>query len=139
MARLVREAMTSEPICITSNSSIMDAAMRMREYDIGDVLIVEQDRICGVLTDRDIVIRAFAEGLDPTLTSVGEIASSRLITVGPDDPVSRAIELMRQHSIRRLPVCQDGRPVGIISIGDLALDRDPQSALADISAAPANH
>ncbi len=139
MERLVREAMTAEPICLTNNTTIIDAALRMREYDIGDVLITEQDRICGVLTDRDIVIRALADARDPARTTIGEIASSHLITVGPDDPVSRAVELMRQHSVRRLPVCQDGQPVGIISIGDLALDRDPQSALADISAAPANH
>ena len=139
MTRLVREAMTAEPICLTNNTTIIDAALRMREYDIGDVLITEQDRICGVLTDRDIVIRALADGRDPARTTIGEIASSHLITVGPDEPVTRAVELMRQHSVRRLPVCQDGRPVGIISIGDLALDRDPQSALADISGAPANH
>jgi CBS domain-containing protein len=139
LARLVREAMTAEPICLTNNTTIIDAALRMREYDIGDVLVTVQDRICGVLTDRDIVIRALADGRDPTRTTIGEIASSHLVTVSPDDPVTRAVELMRQHSVRRLPVCQDGQPIGIISIGDLALDRDPQSALAEISAAPANH
>ena len=139
MAQLVREAMTSEPICLTNNTTITDAATQMRDYDIGDVLVTENGRIRGVLTDRDIVVRALAEGRDPGATTIGEIASSHPITIGPEDQVSRAIELMRQHSIRRLPVCQDGRPVGIISIGDLALDRDPQSALADISAAPANH
>jgi len=58
--------------------------------------------------------------------------------VAPDDPVSRAVELMREHAVRRLPVCQDGRPVGIVSIGDLAVEQDPRSALADISAAPSN-
>ena len=139
MARLVREAMTAEPICLTINTTVIEAAQQMRDYDIGDVLITENEQIQGVLTDRDIVIRALADGLDPTQITIGEIASNHLITVGPDDPVTRAVELMRQHSIRRLPVCQDGRPVGIISIGDLALDWDPQSALADISAAPANH
>jgi len=139
MARLVREAMTAEPICLNTNTTVIEAARQMREYDIGDVLVTEDERICGVLTDRDIVIRALADGRDAMQTTIGEIASNHLITVGPDDPVARAIELMRQHSIRRLPVCQDGQPIGIISIGDLALDRDPHSALAEISAAPANH
>lgn len=107
----------------------------MRENDIGDVLISDQDPMCGVLTDRDIVIRALAEGRDPASTMAGEIASSNLVTVSPDDPVDRAVELMPAHAVRRLPVCHDGRPVGIVSIGDLAIEQDPRSALADISAA----
>ena len=119
-------------------TTLIDAAAQMREYDIGDVLITEQDRILGVLTDRDIVVRGLAGGKDPARTTAGEIASGHLVTVAPDDPVSRAVELMREHAVRRLPVCQDGRPVGIVSIGDLAVEQDPRSALADISAAPAN-
>ena len=138
MARLVRDAMSTEPICLTSSTTIIDAAMQMREYDIGDVLITDGDRICGVLTDRDIVIRALADGRDPASTTAGEIASSHLVTLSPDDPVSRAVQLMREHAVRRLPVCQDVKPVGIVSIGDLAVEQDPQSALADISAAAAN-
>ena len=138
MARVVREAMSTEPICLTSSTTLIDAAVQMREYDIGDVLITDQDRIYGVLTDRDIVIRALAEGRDPASTTAGEIASRQLVTVSPDDPVSRAVELMREHAVRRLPVCQDGRPVGIVSVGDLAIKQDPRSALADISAAAAN-
>jgi CBS domain-containing protein len=138
MAQLVREAMSAEPICLTTNTTLIDAATQMREYDIGDILITDQGTIYGVLTDRDIVIRGLAEGMDPASTTVGEIASTQLVTVSPDDPVSRAVQLMRDHAVRRLPVCQDGRPIGIVSIGDLALDRDPRSALADISAAAPN-
>jgi len=138
MARVVREAMSTEPICLTSSTTLIDAAVQMREYDIGDVLITDQDRIYGVLTDRDIVIRALAEGRDPASTTAGEIASRQLVTVSPDDPVNRAVELMREHAVRRLPVCQDGKPVGIVSVGDLAIKQDPRSALADISAAAAN-
>ena len=119
MARVVREAMSTEPICLTSSTTLIDAAVQMREYDIGGVLITDQDRIYGVLTDRDIVIRALAEGRDPASTTAGEIASRQLVTVSPDDPVNRAVELMREHAVRRLPVCQDGRPVGIVSIRDL--------------------
>jgi CBS domain-containing protein len=138
MARLIREAMSAEPVCLSSNTTLIDAAKQMREYDIGDLLVTEQDQLRGVLTDRDIVIRGLAAGKEPTTTTVGEIASNRPITVAPDDPISRAVDLMRQHAVRRLPVCENGRPVGIISIGDLALERDRSSALADISAAPAN-
>src|SRR5688572_18273082 len=104
MARLVREAMTAEPVCLSSNSSLVDAAARMLEYDIGDILVTEQERVLGVLTDRDIVIRALATGKDPARTTAGEIATSRPITIGPDEPVSRAVELMREHAVRRLPV-----------------------------------
>ncbi len=139
MARLVREAMTADPVCLAPDTPLIDAAVQMREYDIGDVLIAEQARVYGMLTDRDIVVRALAEGKDPARTTVGEIASGRIVTVAPDDPVSRAVELMREHAVRRLPVCQDGRPVGVVSIGDLAVEQDPRSVLANISAAPANH
>src|SRR6266540_2470268 len=109
MARLVREAMTADPVCLAPDTPLIDAAVQMREYDIGDVLIAEQARVYGMLTDRDIVVRALAEGKDPARTTVGEIASGRIVTVAPDDPVSRAVELMREHAVRRLPVCQDGR------------------------------
>jgi CBS domain-containing protein len=138
MAQTVREAMTAEPICLSRDTTIIEAAKRMREYNIGDVIIIDHDQICGVLTDRDIVIRALAEGKDANATMVAEICSANVVTVAPDDQIDRAIDLMREHAIRRLPVVQDGHPVGILSIGDLALDRDPRSALADISAASPN-
>ena len=139
MARLIREVMSTEPICLTSNTGLLDVARQMLEYDIGDVLITENERIIGVVTDRDIVIRALAAGRDPASTTAGEIASRELITLRPDDQLDRAVELMREHAVRRLPVCQDGRPIGMVSIGDLAIERDRHSALADISAAAANH
>jgi CBS domain-containing protein len=138
MAQTVREAMTAEPICLSKETTIIEAAKRMREYNIGDVLITDQGRIWGVLTDRDIVVRALAEGRDPHATIIETIASPHVVMVSPDDAITHAIELMREHAIRRLPVVQDGRPVGILSIGDLALEQDPRSALADISAASPN-
>src|SRR5947199_1626709 len=106
MAQLVREAMTSEPICLTNNTTITDAATQMRDYDIGDVLVTENGRIRGVLTDRDIVVRALAEGRDPGATTIGEIASRHLITICPEGQVSRAIVLMHQHGNIRLPFFQ---------------------------------
>lgn len=138
MAQLVREAMTTEPVCLASDTTLMDVAAQMRAHNIGDILVTEQDRILGVLTDRDIVVRALGAGKDPARTTAGEIASNHLITIGPDDRVDQAVQLMREHAVRRLPVCENGRPIGIVSIGDLAVEQDPWSALADISAAPAN-
>ena len=90
------------------------------------------------MTDRDIAIRAVADRKDPSTTAVGEIASEQLASSTPDDTVERAIELVRKRALRRLPVVEDDRTVGILSIGDLAVQRDPSSALADISAAPPN-
>ena len=87
--------------------------------------------------DRGEVETPVRQGhLDRQSADIGEVP--QVVLENPDDPVSRAVELMREHAVRRLPVCQDGRPVGIVSIGDLAVEQDPRSALADISAAPAN-
>jgi CBS domain-containing protein len=89
------------------------------------------------VTDRDMV-RGIAAGMDPKKTPIGKRCSKQLTTVSPTDPVDVAIDLMRQKAIRRLPVVQDGAIVGIVSLGDLVQDRDPKSALANISEAPAN-
>jgi CBS domain-containing protein len=118
---------------------VREAAEAMRANDIGDVVVVDDNgKLSGILTDRDIVVRVVAEGRDPRTTRIGDIASRDLTAVSPDDPVDRAVQLMRDKAIRRLPAVDKGKPVGIVSIGDLALDRDPGSALADISAAPPN-
>ena len=92
----------------------------------------------GILTDRDIVVRAVADGLDVTATHAGDVVSRELVLLSPEDTVERAISLMREHAVRRIPVVDGDRPVGIVSIGDLALERDQESALAEISAAPPN-
>jgi CBS domain-containing protein len=111
----------------------------MRDEDIGDVIVMDDGKVCGIVTDRDVVVRALAEDRDPKSTKVAEICSRDLTTIAPGDPIDKAVKLMRERSIRRLPVVQGDRPVGIVSIGDLAQDRDPESALADISAAPPNN
>jgi signal-transduction protein with cAMP-binding, CBS, and nucleotidyltransferase domain len=119
------------------SASLREAAETMRMADAGTVLISdERDRLTGILTDRDIAIRAVAEGLDPFSTRVGDISSPYPETVSPGTSVREAVKLMRQLDIRRLPVTEGGRPVGIVSLGDLAILQDPASALADISAAP---
>jgi CBS domain-containing protein len=100
------------------------------------VIVVEGEAAEGIVTDRDIVIRGVAEGADPNTTRLGQVVSGDLTSVAPDDPVQRAIELMREKAVRRLPVLEGGKPVGVLSLGDLAVERDAQSALADISEEP---
>jgi CBS domain-containing protein len=130
--------MTPNPITVPTPATAWDAARLMKEQGIGDVLVVEGDRLAGIVTDRDLVVRVMAEGREPVATPVGEIASDEIKSVSPDDPVDHAVGLMREAALRRLPVTQNGYVVGVVSIGDLAVEREPGSALADISAAPPN-
>ena len=139
MAECIGDVMTTNPETLPESTTVREAAEAMRANDIGDVVVVDDNgKLSGILTDRDIVVRVVAEGRDPRTTRIGDIASRDLTAVSPDDPVDRAVQLMRDKAIRRLPAVDKGKPVGIVSIGDLALDRDPGSALADISAAPPN-
>ncbi len=139
MAERIGDVMTTNPETLPESTTVREAAEAMRANDIGDVVVVDDNgKLSGILTDRDIVVRVVAEGRDPRTTRIGDIASRDLTAVSPDDPVDRAVQLMRDKAIRRLPAVDKGKPVGIVSIGDLALDRDPGSALADISAAPPN-
>lgn len=139
MAKTIRQVMTPDPVCLTENATLAEATRQMRDYDIGDVLVMDGRGLRGVLTDRDIVIRAIATGRDPNTTTVSEILSADPICASPDDNLSSAVDLMRRHALRRLPVCEGEKLVGIVSIGDLAIEQDSRSALADISVAPANH
>jgi CBS domain-containing protein len=139
MAERIRDVMTTNPQTLPESTTVREAAETMRANDIGDVVVVDDDgKLSGILTDRDIVVRVVAEARDPRATRIGDIASRELTAVSPDDPVERAVQLMRERAIRRLPAVDRNKVVGIVSIGDLALDRDPDSALADISAAPPN-
>src|SRR5579859_879965 len=138
MAQTIRELMSPDPRTIDVKESVTKVARVMRDGGVGAVVVVDGSQLMGIVTDRDIAIRAVADGKDPSTTSVGEIASQQLASLTPDDTVEHAIELMRKRALRRLPVVEGDRAVGIISIGDLAVQRDPSSALADISAAPAN-
>ncbi|MFF3328102.1 CBS domain-containing protein [Streptomyces sp. NPDC002888] len=125
--------MTPGVVTVRPDASLVEAARLMRAQDIGDVLVADDWRVVGVLTDRDIAVRAVAEGVDPLAVPAEAVCTPRPVVVGPDDAAETAVELMREHAVRRLPVVEDGRPVGIVSLGDLALARDPDSALADIS------
>ncbi len=139
MTERIRDVMTTNPQTLPESTIVREAAETMRANDIGDVIVNDDNgQLTGILTDRDIIVRVVAEGRDPRTTRIGDIASRELTAVSPDDPLDRAVQLMRERAIRRLPVVEQGKPVGIVSIGDLALYRDPDSALADISAAPPN-
>jgi len=138
MAQTIRELMIKDLVALPSDVSVEDASRHMKDRDIGDVIVLEDEDVAGILTDRDIVIRAIAEGRPPAETTIGEIASRDLATVSPDDTVETAIGIMRTQALRRVPVVEAGKPIGIVSIGDLAVERDSDSALADISAAEPN-
>ena len=131
----LKDIMTANPVTCTSDATIQDVARLMDERDIGDVILMDGDSIAGIVTDRDIVIRGLAQGLDGT-ASVSEVCTTDIVTLSPSDDVSKAAKLMADKAIRRLPVVEGGRPVGIVSLGDLAQERDPNSVLADISSAP---
>jgi CBS domain-containing protein len=131
--------MTTGLVAVPATATVLDAAVEMRDRDIGDVVVVDEGRLLGLLTDRDIAVRVVAAGRNPALTPVGDVCSrDDIATVSPEDRVTRVVAVMRERAVRRLPVMQDGQPVGIVSLGDLALERDRRSALGEISAAPAN-
>jgi len=139
MADTIKELMTEDPITLEPKASAREAAERMREADVGAMLVVEGDELKGLVTDRDIVVRAVAEGKDPDDVSVGDICSSSVVSVSAEDSVDDAIKTMREHDIRRVPVLDDEKPVGIVSLGDLAVAQDSDSVLGDISAAEPNN
>lgn len=138
MTQTVEDVMTKNPVILSGESTATDAARKMREKDIGPVLVADNGNIHGIVTDRDIVIRVVAEGKDPTATSLESICSDKLLTLDPESPVGAAIAMMKDKAIRRVPVVKDGNAVGIVSLGDLAADREPKSALGKISEAPPN-
>jgi CBS domain-containing protein len=138
MAQRIREVMTSDPRTVEPDATVAEAARVMAQDDIGAVLVTERGRVSGILTDRDIVVRGVAAGRDPGATRVAEVCTSDPVTLTVDQSVEDAIRVVREQDVRRIPVVQDGRPAGIVSIGDLAIERDPDSALADLSSEPAN-
>ncbi|WP_395574814.1 CBS domain-containing protein [Streptomyces sp. BK79] len=138
MTQYVRDIMTGDPVTVEPQASVTAVARIMRDQDLGAVLVTDGDELRGLVTDRDLVVRSVAEGGDPERTTVAGACSDDLVTVRSDDALDHAVELMREHAVRRVPVVDDGRPVGIVSLGDLAMERDPRSALGDISVARPN-
>jgi len=135
----VREVMTPYPITLASDEPVMKAAQAMRENDIGNVVVRHDGKLCGIVTDRDIVVRVLAAGKDPQSTTLDAVCSHDMLTLSPDQDTSDAIRLMRERAIRRLPVVENNNLLGIVSLGDLAVTLDPHSTLSDISAASPSH
>lgn len=136
----IEDIMSTEPATLPEDSTLAEAARMMRDEDIGGVIVTRQDgRVSGFLTDRDIVVRGLADGKDPETTTLAEVCSQDLVQLSPNSSIEEAIETMRDRSVRRIPVVDNGRAVGLISLGDLAREQDPQSVLGQISAAPPNH
>ncbi|WP_206811943.1 CBS domain-containing protein [Paradesulfitobacterium ferrireducens] len=133
----VRDIMTSEVQCATPNSTLMDVAKMMKQEDIGSVPVCEQDRLLGMVTDRDIVIRAVAMGHDVNSMKASEVMSKNVTTIGADADIHEAADLMSSKQIRRLPVVEQGILIGIIALGDLAVEQihvdEAGEALSDIS------
>lgn len=125
----ISAVMTPNPRTIQPSTPVVEAARLMRDDDIGPLPIVEGNRVVGILTDRDIVLRTIAEGKDPQSVTAGEIASKQLVTIDPDQSLDEAAQLMAKHQVRRLPVCEeDGRLVGIVAQADVAIQAPTQQA-----------
>jgi len=127
MSKTAREIMTADAECVGENESLIDAAQKMARLDVGALPICgEDDRLKGMLTDRDIVTRVLAEGKDPQQVKAGELADGKPITIGADDPAEEALQTMKEHKVRRLPVIDGHRLVGVVSQGDLASELGPE-------------
>jgi CBS domain-containing protein len=137
MAKQVRELMSKQPIKLPSTAPVIEAARQMKAADVGAVIVEKDSKPCGIVTDRDITVRAVAGGKNPSTTPLSDVCSKDLTTLSPDDDIDRAIQIMRQKAIRRvLVVDSQNHAVGILSLGDLAIERDSKSVLGQISAAP---
>ena len=126
MAKSVREAMTASVSSVSPSQSLADAAEVMKREDVGSVPVVEEGRLAGIVTDRDIVTRAVAEQRNPQTVSVEEIASHDLVTVEPEQDLDEALALMARHKVRRLPVLEEGRLIGMLAQADVALEAKEQ-------------
>jgi CBS domain-containing protein len=140
MAKTARDVMSGGAECIGENETVADAARKLRDLDVGSVPICgEDDRLKGMLTDRDIVVEVLAQEKDPASTKAIELGGEEVVTIGADDSVSEALRTMKDHQIRRLPVIDDQRLVGVVSVADLAknIEEDELGDLVEaISVAP---
>jgi CBS domain-containing protein len=140
MSKTARDVMTGGPDCIGENDTVLDAARRLAELNVGAMPICgEDDRLKGMLTDRDIVVKVLAQGKDPGSTKAGELGDGKPVTIGADDSVEEALHTMAEHKVRRLPVIDGHELIGIISQADLARNVDEEKVgdlVEAISAAP---
>lgn len=138
MAPTVKEIMTRDPVTLAPTATVREAARQMRERDIGNVLVADGNDLRGIVTDRDIVVRGLAERDDLSDCHLSDVCSDRVVTADPNEDAEETIRRMRQNSIRRIAVVEQGKPVGVLSLGDAAMEEDPNSALGEISSARGN-
>ena len=141
MAKTARDIMTPDCHCVGENDTVLDAAKRLAELDVGAMPICGEDnRLKGMLTDRDIVVKVLAQGKDPSSTRASELATQgEVVTIGADDPVDEVLRTMTEHKVRRLPVIDGHECVGIVSQADVATNLDEEQVgdlVEAISAAP---
>jgi CBS domain-containing protein len=140
MAKKARDVMTGSAECVGENDSVLDAATKLTKLDVGAMPICGEDnRLKGMLTDRDIVVKVLAQGRDPASTRVGELAEGKPVTIGADDSVAEALETMARYKVRRLPVIDGHDLVGVISQADIATnlsDEETGRLVEVISTAP---
>jgi CBS domain-containing protein len=139
MGAKVSDVMSGRPRAVTPQTSLTEVAELMESEDVGSIPVVEEDRLVGIVTDRDIVIRAIAKGKDPKGMPVSAISSRELVTVHPDDDLSEALELMARHQVRRVAVTADERLVGVVSQADVAREakeKDTGEVVQSISREP---
>lgn len=121
MGKTAREIMTGSAECVGENESVIAAAEKMARLDVGSLPICgEDDRLKGMLTDRDIVVKVLAEGKDPAQTTASELAQGKPVTIGAEDSAEDALKVMSEHKVRRLPVIDGHDLIGLVSQGDLA-------------------
>jgi CBS domain-containing protein len=130
--RKVRDVMSAAPACVGPGESVSVAARAMKRHGIGTVLVLAGGRLNGLLTDRDITVRVLAENRDPGTTSIGDVCSGEPAVLGPDDDVAEAVRLVREHAVRRIPVLQEGVPVGVVHHSDLARDEGISPGLSGV-------
>jgi CBS domain-containing protein len=140
MSKTARDVMSGGAECVGAGETILDAARRLKELDVGAMPICGEDnRLKGMLTDRDIVTKVLAEGRDPSSTTAGELGEGKPVTIGADDSVDEALRTMTAHKVRRLPVIDGHDLIGIVSQADLATNIDEEKVgelVEAISAAP---
>src|SRR3954467_9178295 len=129
MSKSARDIMSSDAECVQETDTILDAAKRLAELDVGAMPICgEDERLKGMLTDREIVVKVLAQGKDPSSTKVSELAEGKPVTIGADDPIDEALRTMIEYGVRRLPVIDGDRLVGMVSQADVARETSPEKA-----------
>lgn len=137
-ARTVREVMTKAPVSMSTDALVVDAARAMSDIRIGAVVVMDEDRPCGIVTDRDIAVRAVAKGSDPQKTTLEQICSHDLVAVRVDQSVEDVMQVMKSHDVKRVVVMSDLKLEGIVSLGDLARHSEGEKVMEDISKAEPN-